>query len=126
MSDNIKQAKRDLKKLLARYLGNKLNQINQQIAKEEKKLQQEEVSEILLNKNYKKCQHLRQIMSISKTEDSKLMKTALRNLRNRGLNEAISEFTEITQLGAFLHDLLPEKEGGVYGRGKDYEESKYI
>ena len=112
MSDSLKKAKRDLRKLLARYLG--------------KKLKSEEVAEILLNKNYSQFQYQKMIAIISHTEDSKLMQTALANVRNRGMNKAIEGFTEITQLGAFLSDLLPEKEGGTFGRGKDYEESEYL
>lgn len=111
MSD-IKKAKREQYKLLARYLG--------------KKLKKEDVLEVLLNKNYDRYQYQEMIGIISHTENSKLQKLALTNVRNRGLNKSLEGFTEITQLGAFLYDLLPEKVGGTFGKGKDYEESIYL
>ena len=111
MSD-IKKAKRDQYKLLARYLGIRLKK--------------EDVFEILLNKNYSAFQYQKMIALISHTENTMLMQNALANVRNRGLNKAVEGFTEITQLGAFLYDLLPEKEAGVTGKGKDYEQSEYL
>lgn len=111
MSD-IKKARREQYKLLARYLG--------------KKLKKADILEVLLNKNYGRYQYQEMIGLISHTEDSKLQKLALINVRNRGLNKSLEGFTEITQLGAYLYDLLPEKEAGVFGKGKEYEESTYL
>lgn len=94
---------------MAKYLG--------------KKLKKDEVLEVLLNRNYNLYQDIKTIARITQTENSQYMRAALRNVRNRGLNKALEDFTEITQLGAFLYDLLPAKEAGVFGQ--EYEDSEY-
>jgi len=106
----IRKKKRDLSKLLGRILG--------------KKLSEDDLHDAVLNAEYESYQFLETIAKHSNTEQNLSMVGALKNLRKRGLNISISNFTEITQIGAFLFELLPMKETKT-SKTQDYDESDY-
>lgn len=98
---DVKQAKRDVMKLLARLFGEKLTKA--------------QLDEVLLNRKFGLFQDIKTIISITHTETSFSMQEALNNAFKAGLSKAVSEFTEITQIGAFLQEEIPKKEAGTFG-----------
>lgn len=107
----IRKKKRDLSKLLGRLLG--------------KRLSKEDLHEAVLNKQYKPYQLLETIAEMSNTKLNASVQRGLKNLRKRGLSEALDEFTEITQIGTYLFELLPQKETKTTPE-QDYDESDYF
>ena len=109
MSD-IKKAKRDVTKLLSRWLGIKLEDLK--------------IEGVVLNTEYDRYQLIEQLMKICKLEKNEFIQSALQNTANRGLNRALRGTSEITQLGAYIYNLIPEKETIEGGKKQIYDESE--
>lgn len=97
--------KQKLKRLLSKRLGKKIKKVSDE--------------NIIFNTEYERYQFLKTLAKICKLEDNEIMKEALVNLRNRGLNKALQNTSEITQLGAFLQEFI-EEPGGFAGEDDEY------
>ncbi|MHA1267317.1 MAG: hypothetical protein ACTSRS_18915 [Candidatus Helarchaeota archaeon] len=102
-----KRVKQILKRLLSKKLG--------------RKLREAQADDIILNAYYERYQLIKTLRDVCGLENNKFINSALTNLRNRGLNRALANASEITQLGAFLEDLIADAGGGIVGGDDEYE-----